>query len=124
MPPWVRNYPGEHGLYLGNIRARVVVSTELLQSGASTATAQIWWRRRDDKPELKSVIVTDATGAIVHSTVTLIEGACGIVTFDITKAASDLNSVGDATFFAYYLPYWQSGGGAHLHFHWSESCIW
>ena len=116
----MRTYPGENGLYLGNIRARIVVSAEFLRTSVSTATAQIWWRRRDDRPELKGVIVTNAAGAIVHSTTTLVEGACGIVTFDVSDAASDSNA-GDAIYFAYYLPYWQSGGGAHLHFHWSEN---
>ena len=106
-------------MYLGNIRARVVVSAEFLQSGSSVATVQIWWRRRDDRPELKGVIVTDVKGAIVKSTTTLVEGACGIVSFDVSREASKVDD-GDAIFFVYYLPYWQSGGGAHLHFHWYE----
>jgi hypothetical protein len=101
-----RNALGQAGLVLGDIRARV----EVHNASALSATAQIFWRRRDPRPAKKTVVVTDASGAAVHSITSLLESGCGIVTFDTSGARGP--------FFAYYLPHYESGGDANLHFHW------
>lgn len=113
---WVRNLPKgsadpESSLtaYSGDIRARLVVSAADIQLGGGAVTAQIWWRRRDPRPENKSVVITDDAGAILPSTAHLVEAACGVVSFAPPKPG---------VYFAYYLPYRRGGGGAHLAFQW------
>lgn len=118
---WLRHLPpnpddsllhGAAGLtaYSGDIRARLVVAADsLLPRYGGTVTAQIWWRRRDPRPENKSVVVTDATGTIIPSTSHLVEAACGVISFDAPEPG---------VYFAYYLPYRRGGGGAHLQFQW------
>ena len=114
---WLRTLPKSHqgdpesGLtaYSGDIRAKLVVSAEDLEPQTGMATAQIWWRRRDPRPENKSVIVTDDRGSIIPSSAHLIETACGVISFAPPQPG---------TYFVYYLPYRRGGGGAHLQFEW------
>ncbi len=95
--------------YSGDIRARLVVSKGDLEPQAGAVTAQIWWRRRDPRPENKSVIVTDDRGTIIPSSAHLVETACGVISFVPPQPG---------VYFAYYLPYRRGGGGAHLQFQW------
>ena len=90
------------GLRLGDIRAKLHVTAELAEAGAE-ATAQIYWRRRDPNPGLKAVVVTDAQHRQVASSVVALQPACGVVKFEHSGA-------GD--YFVYYLPHFQTGGGA------------
>ena len=117
---WLRQIPhptndpeaGRGSAYTGDIRARLVVSQDdlALRGGpGQPVVAQIWWRRRDPRPENKSVVITDAAGAILPATVHLVEAACGVVSFSPPKAG---------VYFAYYLPYIRGGGGARLYFEW------
>ena len=101
-----RNALGQANLVLGDIRARV----EVHNASATVATVQIFWRRRDPRPSNKTVVVTDSSGTPVHSITALLESGCGIVTFDSSGASGP--------FFVYYLPHYESGGDAQLHFHW------
>eukprot|EP01052_Picozoa_sp_SAG31_P038703 SAG31_NODE_5220_length_2668_cov_1.470611_1_plen_197_part_00 len=83
---WLRTLPksqAESALtaYAGDIRARLVVSEEDLEQQQGVVTAQILWRRRDPRPENKSVIVTDERGAIIPSSAHLVETACGVISF-------------------------------------------
>ena len=102
--------PAAHGLFFGDVRARVVVDAAAT-AAASAATVHIFWRRRDPRPSNKSVVVTTADGKIVASHVALLQSECGIVTFSLDPTASGV-------YFVYYLAYYQTGGGAGLHFHW------
>jgi hypothetical protein len=95
--------------YSGDIRARLVVAPADSPGPRGVVTAQIWWRRRDPRPENKSVVVTDAAGTIIPSTPHLVEAACGVISFSPPHAG---------VYFAYYLPYRRGGGGAHLQFQW------
>lgn len=114
---WLRTLPKSHqgdpesGLtaYSGDIRAKLVVSAEDLEPQTGVVTAQIWWRRRDPRPENKSVIVTDDRGSIIPSSARLVETACGVISFTPPQPG---------TYFVYYLPYRRGGGGAHLQFEW------
>ena len=90
------------GLLLGDIRAKLHVTAELAEAGAE-ATAQIYWRRRDPNPGLKAVVVTDSDHRQVASSVVALQAACGVVKFEHSGA-------GD--YFVYYLPHFQTGGGA------------
>ena len=90
------------GLLLGDIRAKLHVTAELAEAGAE-ATAQIYWRRRDPNPGLKAVVVTDSDHRQVASSVVALQPACGVVKFEHSGA-------GD--YFVYYLPHFQTGGGA------------
>eukprot|EP00041_Stephanoeca_diplocostata_P030302 m.914684 g.914684 ORF g.914684 m.914684 type:complete len:1236 (+) comp23730_c1_seq7:171-3878(+) len=97
-------------VFHGDIRARVEVPAN---TPAGEVRTQIFWRRRDPHPEVKGVIVMDSSDVAVSGAVPiLIEQACGIVAFQ-HKGGSQ-----DTTYYVYYLPYIESGGGAQLHFHW------
>ena len=75
----------------------------------------IWWRRRDANQHLKGIFVTDASGANVEQPIEptfAADGSCGVITFAPSGSSP--------TYYAYYLPYHQSGGGAHLEFHWAN----
>ena len=111
---WLRKLPQNgSGLtaYSGDIRARMVVGSPLPQHvhGNNTVTAQIFWRRRDARPDVKSVVVTDATGKLINSTSHLVEAACGVISFSAPKPG---------VYFAYYLPYRRGGSDAWLQFQW------
>jgi hypothetical protein len=96
---WRRNLPpppdGHHlkkedgggsvAAYTGDVRARLLLTDADIHS-AQPVTAQIWWRRRDPRPENKSVIITDELGAIVASISHLVEAACGVISFVPTGA--------------------------------------
>lgn len=71
--------------YSGDIRARLELSDEEAANG-QPVTAQIWWRRRDPRPENKSVIITDESGNMLPSTSHLVEAACGVISFVPTEA--------------------------------------
>lgn len=66
-------------------------------------------RRRDHSPEIKAVVVTDAAGAQVQSSVSTLQSECGVVHFAHT---------GPGDYFVYYLPHVQTGGGAGVYFTW------
>jgi hypothetical protein len=102
-------------LFLGDIRAVINASS------SAPATVQIWWRRNDVNPQVKAVVLTDSQGQRVATTSPpVVTSACGIIHFTPPQPG---------IFFAYYLPYWESGGGAGLHFHWynctehDRSCV-
>ena len=101
--------PRPNSLFLGDIRAKVALSAADVAAGP-TATAQIFWRRCEPNPALKAVVVTDASGADVPSKVLSLQAECGSVS--ITHGGKT------GPFFVYYLPHYQSGGGAGVHFHW------
>ena len=72
--------PYAHGLRLGDVRARLHVSTAAANA-QSVITAQIFWRRRDHNVSLKAVVVTDDNGSQVRSSVSVLERECGVITF-------------------------------------------
>eukprot|EP00964_Phaeocystis_antarctica_P096033 scaffold62411_cov59-Phaeocystis_antarctica.AAC.1 len=93
-------------LYKGDVRATLRVS----DPGASKVDAVIWWRRRDAHPEHKAVLVTDdKANPIALVAPPLVSAPCGVISFVPNGAA---------LYHVYYLPYYQSGTGAQLHFHW------
>ena len=93
-------------LYKGDVRATLRVS----DPGASKVDAVIWWRRRDAHPERKAVLVTDdKANPVALVAPPLVSAPCGVVSFVPNGAA---------LYHVYYLPYYQSGTGAQLHFHW------
>ncbi len=94
---------GTGASFCGDVRARLFVAS------AGATEAQIFWRRRDPTPELKSVILTDAVGNAVPST-SVVEATCGVVSF---------TAPAPGTFFAYYLPFTQASGGAGTTFSWT-----
>ena len=108
------------GLLLGDIRAKLHVPTEVAQA-TTEVTAQLFWRRRDHNPGLKAVVVTDAAGVQVPSSVVALQAGCGVIKFEHAGVAGD--------YFVYYLPHFQTGGGAGVHFHWfnctsqSRECV-
>ena len=62
------------------------------------------------------VVVTTETGAIVPGVENVaVESDCGVIRWPSTAAGT--------TFYVYWLPHHQSGGGAGLHFHWQVSHI-
>ena len=65
----------QQGLYMGDIRAVLNVTG----ASSSIITAQIFWRRRDDNPAVKSVIVIHSiTGETVPLTASpSINSGCG-----------------------------------------------
>ena len=78
--------------------------------GASKVDAVIWWRRRDAHPERKAVLVTDdKANPVALVAPPLVSAPCGVVSFVPNGAA---------LYHVYYLPYYQSGTGAQLRFHW------
>jgi hypothetical protein len=99
-------------LRLGDIRAHVhvPVGVAAAAAGGSNVTAQIFWRRRDPSPHVKAVVVADAAGNQVRSSVVVLQPACGVVQFEPAR--------GGGSYYVYYLPHYQSGGGPYLHFHW------
>ena len=93
-------------LYKGDVRATLRVS----DPGASKVDAVIWWRRRDAHPERKAVLVTDdKANPVALVAPPLVSAPCGVLSFAPNGAA---------VYHVYYLPYYQSGTGAQLHFHW------
>ena len=118
--------PAEAGLHFGDIRAVVNVgaahfgqSTSAVLAANSTVeavmspppfVAQIFWRRRDWNATLKGIMVTDEKGRLVkQASAASIAQPCGVVTF--------LPTSGPGLYYIYYLPYYQTSGGAGLHFH-------
>ena len=100
---------GGSGAYCGDIRAVVTLTAGDIVN--DSASVQLWWRRRDAHPENKSVIVLGADGTGGFTVVAEIEGSCGALTLSRPKL-----SPGD--YHIYFLPYFQSGGGAGLRFSW------
>ena len=97
------------GHYCGDIRAVVqLTSSDIV---GSSATVQVWWRRRDPTPYNKSVLVTDASGVGLTVSSAAIESDCGLITFTSPSLAPGL-------YYLYYLPFRQSSGGAGLAFSW------
>ena len=93
-------------LYKGDVRATLRVS----DPGASKVDAVIWWRRRDAHPERKAVLVTDdKANPVALVAPPLVSAPCGVLSFVPNGAA---------VYHVYYLPYYQLGNGAQLHFHW------
>ncbi len=90
---------GETGVSWGN--HRVVVSVE---GNPETVLVNIPWRRRDQNPEEKGVIVVDAdTNKPVENALAVrVENASGEVIFQ--------PNAGSSTYHVYYMP-WQSTGG-------------
>jgi hypothetical protein len=72
--------------YSGDIRARLQIS-EADAGAGQPVIAQIWWRRRDPRPENKTVVITDEQGAIIRSTSFLVEASCGVISFVPTAAS-------------------------------------
>jgi hypothetical protein len=98
---------GAEGASWGNHRAVVVVDDTLTVPGADGPAAvlvTIPWRRRDQNPEAKSVVVVDAvSGEPVRNALALrVENASGDIVFQPNAASS--------TYHVYYMP-WQSTGG-------------
>jgi hypothetical protein len=93
---------GEAGVSWGNHRAVVVVDTA--DQAAEAVTVVIPWRRRDQDPGTKAIVVVDAaSGAPVRNAMALrVENASGEVVFQPNP--------GSSTYHVYYLP-WQSTGG-------------
>ena len=108
-PPGSWPAPRGDGLHLGDVRAVLVVNRS--SGGNDSVAAQIFWRRRDAHPYLKAVVVTDSSHRWMPSSATVSAG-CGRVTF------SPLS--GRGVYYAYYLPHYQTGGGAALHFRWYD----
>ena len=82
----------------GDIRAAVSVAVVDI---SSTATAQIFWRRRDPNLGVKLPVITDAAGARVPLVSAHYERSCGVLTFEA--------SAGAGTYYVYYLPWVQQG---------------
>ena len=99
--------PSRDGLYLGDIRAVLNISSTV---NKEPTTAQIFWRRRDANPSVKAVVVTDSDGNWIPAETSAVEAGCGVVSFR--------PSAGAGIYYAYYLPHFQTGGDAHIHFHW------
>ena len=100
--------------HCGDVRAVISLSqTDIINN--STATVQIFWRRRDPNPSIKGLIVTDyqGTGGFTVSSSTILSD-CGFVTF--TRS----NKLTPGVYYIYYLPYSQGGGGAGLQFSWGS----
>jgi len=77
---------------LGNHRAVVRVTQP-----AAAVTVHIPWRRRDQKPDAKNIIVTDSAGRRVRN----------VVRLDISRAAGDIAFEpigGPGDYFVYYMP--------------------
>ena len=113
------------GLFLGDIRAKVRVGASAIQAGVATGT--VWWRRRDPDFRTTSVAVTDANGTWIDDVRVLhTSGDCGVISF-ATNATT--NTPSDGFYYIYWLPHFQSGGGANLHFSWfnctqhSRACV-
>jgi len=95
---------GAKGESWGNHRAVVQIEgAERLAPGASVRVT-IPWRRRDQNPASKALVVVDAaTGQLVPNTLALrIDNESGDVVFQPNQ--------GSATYYVYYLP-WQTNGG-------------
>ncbi|NNM05679.1 MAG: hypothetical protein HKO65_11385 [Gemmatimonadetes bacterium] len=104
---WEPHLPaGEEGVSWGNHRAVVEVGDADTASlrGAEAVAVTIPWRRRDQAPGSKGIIVVDAaTGQVVRNALALrIENASGDVIFQPNP--------GSSSYHVYYLP-WQSSGG-------------
>jgi hypothetical protein len=81
----------------GNHRARVSVD-----QAADAVCARIPWRRHDERPDLKDVVVIDVDGKVVaNRLVVSITDEEGLIVFQPTK--------GIGTYFVYYMPYTQTG---------------
>jgi hypothetical protein len=87
---------------LGNHRAVVVFSGK-----GDIAKTTIEWRRRDQNPELKKIIVQDATGAAIQN----------IKTVDINRESGTIYFQpvsGQTTYYVYYMPYIDEGDANYL----------
>jgi hypothetical protein len=92
----------------GDIRAVVDVTSD-----SATTTAQIFWRRRDNHPIVKAVLVTDSSGKAMQLVgAPVVQSGCGVVIFQPKS--------GPGRYYVYYLPFSRKGDNAHLHFHWYE----
>ncbi|RED26400.1 hypothetical protein BD847_0318 [Flavobacterium cutihirudinis] len=82
---------------LGNHRVVLAFS-----GSGNVAKATIEWRRRDDKPELKKIIVQDASGKEIQNTKTEnINRENGTIYFEPIS--------GKGTYYVYYMPYVDEG---------------
>ena len=91
----------------GDVRAALSIGPE--HAGQQIA-ATIVWRRRDSRPELKRVLVTDSNDAILSGVLTpSVEQHSGVVVFTPPTPGK---------YYCYYLPYTQSGIGAGFKFAW------
>lgn len=87
--PFARTY-GNH-----RVRLRVIIA-------ADVTYARIPWARRDDHPEAKDVVVTDADGNQIANRVALsVTDEEGWIAFQPSKGAG--------VYYVYYMPYTQSG---------------
>jgi hypothetical protein len=112
-----KSWPNKTSDYsFGDIRAVVDVT-----SNSTSAIAQIFWRRRDNHPTVKAVLVADSTGKKMKVIGAVVQSECGVVTFQTKN--------GPGRYYVYYLPYTQTQGGARLHFHWynctnhTDACV-
>eukprot|EP00756_Hemistasia_phaeocysticola_P053901 Hpha_TRINITY_DN29846_c0_g1::TRINITY_DN29846_c0_g1_i1::g.2968::m.2968 len=96
--------------YCGDVRAVLDVTAADIVGGR--VTAQIFWRRRDPTPHLKSVLVLSmgSDPATQGHVTALVESTCGVVSFTPTS--------GPGQYAVYYMPFVQSNGGANLEFNW------
>jgi hypothetical protein len=102
--------PNASGFHLGEIRAVLSVPPSSVQPDGS-ATAQIYWRRRDNDPTVKSVFATTAAGQPVNVLSATVQSECGVVTIDVGAQGG--------SFYVYPLPYFLNGNDAWLHFSWA-----
>lgn len=71
--------PGPGGQYYGDTRAVVTLPPSFV---GPTASAQIFWRRRDPNPSIKEVfVVSAATGKVVEIVNATVESTCGLIYF-------------------------------------------
>ena len=87
---------------LGNHRAVVEFSGK-----GDIAKTTIAWRRRDQNPEQKRIIVQDATGATISNIKTVdINRESGTIYFEPVS--------GQTTYYVYYMPYIDEGDANYL----------
>jgi hypothetical protein len=85
---------------LGDIRAVLKLTSSVgpAVGNSSIVRGQIWWRRRDPDPQLKAVVVTTESGALVTSSrVEASEYGCGVISLDTAEYPTE------TTFYAYWL---------------------
>lgn len=121
----------------GDVRAAITLThAELAAASGGPVVTVIEWRRRDDNPGDKRILVTDHTGQILPNVSTpVITQHEGVVVFTPTASSGSGSSYSSAgasavagagagpgtggeasqTYYVYYMPYTQSGvGAAHL----------
>ncbi|MGD8496992.1 MAG: DUF6067 family protein [Gemmatimonadales bacterium] len=104
---WTPDLPaGEKGVSRGNHRAVVEVPDSGLADAdeAGAVSVRVPWRRHDEHPERKSILVVDAgSGQVVANAVAArIDDAAGEIVF--------APNPGSSVYYVYYMP-WRSTGG-------------